>query len=59
MLYSTRLLVPLLLAEVVGTAVMVAALLSDGFSLVREARETPTTPWGSSQAFFYGVFRRQ
>ena len=36
-----------------------AAELSDGFSLVREARETHTTPWGSSQAFFYGVFRRQ
>src|SRR5262249_40854746 len=34
------------------------AELSEGFSLVREARETHTTPWGSSQAFFYGVFRR-
>jgi 2-polyprenyl-3-methyl-5-hydroxy-6-metoxy-1,4-benzoquinol methylase len=30
----------------------------EGFSLVGEARETHTTPWGSSQAFFYGVFRR-
>jgi 2-polyprenyl-3-methyl-5-hydroxy-6-metoxy-1,4-benzoquinol methylase len=35
------------------------AELGEGFSLVREARETHTTPWGSSQAFFYGVFRRQ
>jgi SAM-dependent methyltransferase len=35
------------------------AELGDGFSLVRDARETHTTPWGSSQAFFYGVFRRQ
>ncbi|HKM52062.1 MAG: class I SAM-dependent methyltransferase [Isosphaeraceae bacterium] len=36
-----------------------AAELGEVFSLVREARETHTTPWGSSQAFFYGVFRRQ
>ena len=36
-----------------------ASELGEGFSLVREARETHTTPWGSSQAFFYGVFRRQ
>lgn len=36
-----------------------AAELGEGFSLVREARATHTTPWGSSQAFFYGVFRRQ
>ena len=35
------------------------AELGEGFSLVREARETHTTPWGSSQPFFYGVFRRQ
>ena len=35
------------------------AELGGGFALVREARETHTTPWGSSQAFFYGVFRRQ
>lgn len=35
-----------------------SAELGGGFSLVREARETHTTPWGSSQAFFYGVFRR-
>jgi SAM-dependent methyltransferase len=35
------------------------AELGEGFSLVREARESHTTPWGSSQAFFYGVFRRQ
>ena len=33
------------------------AELGEGFSLVREARETHTTPWGSSQAFFYGVFQ--
>jgi SAM-dependent methyltransferase len=32
--------------------------LGEGFSLVRQARETHTTPSGSSQAFFYGVFRR-
>jgi hypothetical protein len=36
-----------------------AAELGEGFSLAREARETHTTPWGSSQAFFYGVFRRR
>jgi hypothetical protein len=36
-----------------------AAELGEAFSLVREAGETHTTPWGSSQAFFYGVFRRQ
>ena len=35
------------------------AELGGGFSLVREARERHTTPCGSSQAFFYGVFRRQ
>ena len=35
------------------------AELGEGFSLVREAREAHTTPWGSSQAFFYGVFRRE
>ena len=35
-----------------------ASELGEGFSLIREARETHTTPWGSSQAFFYGVFRR-
>ena len=40
-------------AETMGTE------LGEGFSLVRDARETHTTPWGSSQAFFYGVFRRQ
>jgi SAM-dependent methyltransferase len=33
--------------------------LGEGFSLVRDARETHTTPWRSSQVFFYGVFRRQ
>jgi SAM-dependent methyltransferase len=36
-----------------------AAELGEGFSLVKEAGETHTTPWGSPQAFFYGVFRRQ
>jgi SAM-dependent methyltransferase len=35
-----------------------ASELGEGFSLVKEATETHTTPWGSSQAFFYGVFRR-
>jgi 2-polyprenyl-3-methyl-5-hydroxy-6-metoxy-1,4-benzoquinol methylase len=34
------------------------AELGEGFSLVREASETHTTPSGLSQAFFYGVFRR-
>jgi SAM-dependent methyltransferase len=33
--------------------------LGEDFSLVREASETHTTPWDSSQAFFYGIFRRQ
>ena len=33
--------------------------LGPGFSLVREAKEAHTTPWASSQPFFYGVFRRQ
>jgi SAM-dependent methyltransferase len=36
-----------------------AAELGEGFSLVREAKETHTTPWGSRQAFFYGVFQRR
>jgi 2-polyprenyl-3-methyl-5-hydroxy-6-metoxy-1,4-benzoquinol methylase len=36
-----------------------AAELGEGFSFVREARETHTTPSRSSQAFFYGVFMRQ
>jgi SAM-dependent methyltransferase len=36
-----------------------ASELGQRFSLVREASETHRTPWGSSQAFFYGVFRRQ
>jgi 2-polyprenyl-3-methyl-5-hydroxy-6-metoxy-1,4-benzoquinol methylase len=35
-----------------------ATELGAGFSLVREARETHTTPSGSSQAFIYGVFKR-
>jgi SAM-dependent methyltransferase len=33
--------------------------LGEGFALVKEARETHTTPWGSRQAFFYGVFRSE
>jgi hypothetical protein len=36
-----------------------AAELGDGFTLIREARETHTTPGGVSQPFFYGVFRRK
>jgi SAM-dependent methyltransferase len=36
-----------------------ATELGEGFSLVKEVGETHTTPWGSLQAFFYGVFRRQ
>jgi hypothetical protein len=35
-----------------------ASELGEGFSLVKEARESHTTPWGSSQAFVYGVFKR-
>jgi hypothetical protein len=40
-------------------AATMGAELGEGFSLVREARETHRTPWGSSQPFFYGVLRRQ
>jgi SAM-dependent methyltransferase len=36
-----------------------SAELGKGFSLIREAREMHTTPWDSSQAFFYGVFQRR
>lgn len=35
-----------------------AAELGDEFSLIQWARETHTTPWNTSQAFFYGAFRR-
>jgi ubiquinone/menaquinone biosynthesis C-methylase UbiE len=35
------------------------AALGDGFVLVKEARESHTTPRGSSQPFFYGVFTRE
>jgi SAM-dependent methyltransferase len=35
-----------------------ASELAEGFSLVRGATEKHTTPWGSSQAFFYGVFKQ-
>jgi SAM-dependent methyltransferase len=41
------------------SAASLGAELDGGFSLVREARETHATPWGASQSFFYGVFRRQ
>jgi ubiquinone/menaquinone biosynthesis C-methylase UbiE len=40
-------------------AVSMAAELGEDFSLIKEARETHTTPWNTSQAFFYGVFRRR
>ncbi len=30
-----------------------------GFAIVRAVREIHTTPWGASQPFLYGVFRRQ
>jgi 2-polyprenyl-3-methyl-5-hydroxy-6-metoxy-1,4-benzoquinol methylase len=40
-------------------ATSLAAELGEGFSLIREAGETHTTPWNTSQAFFYGVFRRR
>jgi SAM-dependent methyltransferase len=36
-----------------------AAELGDAFSLAREATEAHHTPLGSTQAFFYGVFRRR
>jgi 2-polyprenyl-3-methyl-5-hydroxy-6-metoxy-1,4-benzoquinol methylase len=36
-----------------------AAELGESFSLVDQAREMHVTPWNSSQAFFYGVFRRR
>ncbi len=36
-----------------------AAELGDDFSLIHEARATHITPWGTSQAFFYGAFRRR
>jgi SAM-dependent methyltransferase len=35
------------------------AEFGEDFSLVREATEAHRTPSGSSQAFFYGVFRRR
>src|SRR3954447_6155731 len=35
-----------------------ASELDEGFSLVTEAREMHRTPWGSSQPFIYGVFKR-
>ncbi len=41
------------------SASSLAAELGPGFSLVSEDRETHTTPWGSSQSFFYGLFQRQ
>jgi SAM-dependent methyltransferase len=36
-----------------------AAQLGEDFWLVRDARETHTTPGNAAQAFFYGVFRRR
>jgi SAM-dependent methyltransferase len=36
-----------------------AAEFGDPFSLVREETESHVTPGGSTQTFFYGVFRRQ
>jgi SAM-dependent methyltransferase len=41
-----------------NAATMGAELAAD-FSLVQESRETHITPRGTSQAFFYGVFRRR
>jgi 2-polyprenyl-3-methyl-5-hydroxy-6-metoxy-1,4-benzoquinol methylase len=40
-------------------AASMAAELGEGFSLIKEARETHTTPWNTSQAFLYGVLRRR
>ena len=40
-------------------AASMAAELGEGFSLIKEARETHFTPWNTSQPFFNGVFRRQ
>ncbi len=40
-------------------AVSMAAELGKAFSLTKEATETHTTPSNTSQAFFYGVFRRR
>jgi hypothetical protein len=40
-------------------AAAMAAELGAGFSLIQESRETHITPRGTSQAFFYGVFRRR
>ncbi len=40
-------------------AASMAAEMGEGFSLVKEAGQTHTTPWDTPQAFFYGVFRRQ
>jgi ubiquinone/menaquinone biosynthesis C-methylase UbiE len=39
-------------------AASMAAELGEGFALIGQAREMHTTPWNTSQAFFYGVFRR-
>jgi len=39
-------------------AASISSELGEGFSLVKDARETHTTPWDTPQAFFYGVFRR-
>ncbi len=39
-------------------AASMSAELGGGFSLISQAREIHTTPWNTSQAFFYGVFGR-
>jgi SAM-dependent methyltransferase len=41
------------------SAKTMGAELGESFALVRESREAHTTPWGLSQAFFYGAFRRR
>jgi hypothetical protein len=40
-------------------AASMTAELGKGFSLISQAREMHTTPRNTSQAFFYGVFRRR
>jgi SAM-dependent methyltransferase len=39
-------------------AASMAVEMGEGFSLVKETRETHATPWDTPQAFFYGVLRR-
>jgi hypothetical protein len=40
-------------------ATTLASELGAGFRLVKEARESHLTPWGSAQPFVYGVFQRE